>query len=970
MFIINLVHWNCFKLTEIRLFELELYLKKFKPDIVSLQELKLFNEDANYKLRFEGYSAYHKSRIINPDKGGGVAFLVNDRINHSSFSDVDFLSMTNCEIVGITVELENFKCNIFSYYNTPKDLLNSEFFMNLLDRDENFLVVGDLNAKTPVVGCRSIDSSGRVLEKLLMDTDLVVFNNNVNTYTRFGSDYEEILDLIIGSSSLVGNISGFEVLNEQSLLISDHYPIKINISGNGEFISNSGPPDSRFNFAKADWYSFQNFLTIKADTYSNTFLNSLGVDDFNSLITTDILKAANLTIPKFEGGRIKTFPGVILDLIRKRREFRKVLKKNRTDLNKKNFNEISNLVKSKIKEYKEKKWFKVLEGVGDYPVSSRIFWREINKTKSPKQSSSIPNLKIDQTYYKTDMEKVSLFSSILSNTFTDNVNNTDFDMDFRSVAENLVNNLDTNNCKVDLFITRDIYKVLSKLKNSSSPGPDGIFNIFIKKLPFEYIRKVLLKLLNLTLYKGMPFSWKIANITMIPKKVSKSKDPGDYRPISMTSCLGKLCERIMKTRLYSFLEEKNIFAKQQSGFRNNKGASDNLVFCTQKLCETINKDRNACGIFFDISKAFDKVWHVGLVYKLMELGIEKYMIRFILNFLANRSFRVKLNKVEGELFPIKCGVPQGSVLGPLLFLVFINDIPIMEERHLSYSSLFADDLAVFFLFQDPKKLGKKINKYLESLVSWLFKWRLKMNATKCCYTIFSKSGNRKNIKFVLKLGKDEIPYNPKPLFLGITFDENLCFNEHFKNLEERAYKRLNIIKIIRHKSWGLSYKTLTRIFLSLIGSIFAYSFFTLANVSITNLNKLQIIQNKAVRLIYRLDWNSLTSSLSGISNILDVRDRLLQLGCRSISKSLSLNCYTGELIQEYLGSVSKITKDRNRKTVLCLFYPLIALAYACQIFLLLFMFSCSLCSTVPSSFRWGMKFRKFEFIKKFISIII
>ena len=112
-------------------------------------------------------------------------------------------------------------------------------------------------------------------------------------------------------------------------------------------------------------------------------------------------------------------------------------------------------------------------------------------------------------------------------------------MDFRSVAENLVNNLDTNNCKVDLFITRDIYKVLSKLKNSSSPGPDGIFNIFIKKLPFEYIRKVLLKLLNLTLYKGMPFSWKIANITMIPKKVSKSKDPGDYRPISMTSCLGK-----------------------------------------------------------------------------------------------------------------------------------------------------------------------------------------------------------------------------------------------------------------------------------------------------------------------------------------------------------------------------------------------------------------------------------------------
>ena len=88
---------------------------------------------------------------------------------------------------------------------------------------------------------------------------------------------------------------------------------------------------------------------------------------------------------------------------------------------------------------------------------------------------------------------------------------------------------------------------------------------------------------------------------MIPKKDSKSKDPGDYRPISMTSCLGKMCERLVKKRLYKVLEQKNILVKQQCGFRNNRGASDNLVFCTQKLGETINKGKNACGIFFDIS---------------------------------------------------------------------------------------------------------------------------------------------------------------------------------------------------------------------------------------------------------------------------------------------------------------------------------------------------------------------------------
>ena len=134
---------------------------------------------------------------------------------------------------------------------------------------------------------------------------------------------------------------------------------------------------------------------------------------------------------------------------------------------------------------------------------------------------------------------------------------------------------------------------------------------------------------------------------------------------------------------------------------------------------------------------------------------------------------------------------------------------------MSYSALFADDLKSIFIFLKPGHIKNIINKYLDSLTSWLSQWRLKMNAKKCCYTIFS-NGGRGDLEFDLKLNSEFIPYNPNPVFLGITFDESLCFHKHFENLRARALSRLNIIKIFSHKSWHLSRKTLTCIYRALI----------------------------------------------------------------------------------------------------------------------------------------------------------
>jgi hypothetical protein len=186
---------------------------------------------------------------------------------------------------------------------------------------------------------------------------------------------------------------------------------------------------------------------------------------------------------------------------------------------------------------------------------------------------------------------------------------------------------------------------------------------------------------------------------MIPKKESNSTNPAEYRPISLLSCIGKLAERIIKNRLYVFLESNKLLLHTQSGFRNYRGTCDNLLFMTQKIQESLNRGKKFCGIYFDISKAFDKFWHAGLIYKLIYLKIPIYIIRFIKSFLSDRTVRVKINEYLSDPHLITRSVHQGSVLGPLL--IYINDVILARSLNVSYFALFADDLKSIFIFRKP-----------------------------------------------------------------------------------------------------------------------------------------------------------------------------------------------------------------------------------------------------------------------------
>ena len=263
---------------------------------------------------------------------------------------------------------------------------------------------------------------------------------------------------------------------------------------------------------------------------------------------------------------------------------------------------------------------------------------------------------------------------------------------------------------------------------------------------------------------------------MLLKKKNEPRNHMNYRPISITPCLARLLEKIILRRLQKFMTKNKILIKEQAGFRKGRQTRDNLVFLTQKVGEALDEKSKLLCITFDIESDFDKVWHNGLIYKLIKIKIPHYLLKIIISFLRNRSFCVKIGDFISETHPITAGVPQGAVLSPTLFNLFINDIPKKFNNNSErYSLLLADDL--IFMGQFKRKKGhieKSTNKYLNRLESWTNKWRIKFAPSKCSYYVFTRAiKNAKKIKLNLNMHVSKIEKTREVKFLGFRFDQYL-----------------------------------------------------------------------------------------------------------------------------------------------------------------------------------------------------
>lgn len=295
-------------------------------------------------------------------------------------------------------------------------------------------------------------------------------------------------------------------------------------------------------------------------------------------------------------------------------------------------------------------------------------------------------------------------------------------------------------------------------------------------------------------------------------------------------------------------------------------------------------------------------------------------MKWIAEFLENRYFRVKINNFYSSLYQIRTGVPQGGVLSPVLFSIFINDIikdTTSFRKTKVFSNLFADDLSASCSSHYDNVIENAMNKYLKKLEDWLKLWRLSINANKCQYLYFSKNRKLANKELKLSLFKDKIPKTDNVKFLGIKYDQNMTFNSCVEEVYRKCLNRLNIIKIISHKSWKLESKTLINIYKSLIRSIIDYIAIIFPIISETCKQKIRAIQYHALRTASRKPIKISHKSLIEECKVETIDNR-----ADNLNKRYFENCfiYNNELVMEIVEQYLRaypISRSAKFKTILC-----------------------------------------------------
>lgn len=795
-------------------------LSTTQPSIVIGSESWLHDSIANFEVFPPGYDAYRSDRNT---QGGGVFILINELLQSGELS----ATFHHSESVWCKVRLNNGKCfALGSFYRSPSSTNPESFdelsrFLNTINCD--FILGGDFNMPLvawnngkPVFSDSSSLSSS--FSELITTNDLTQF---VSECTRQGHSSASMLDLIFANSA--------SLLHDVVVIpgISDHDCVVATYS-NTSLKSAHKQPRKVYFYERGDYASLSRELCLFYPEFCEV-AESLNIDELWSVFRDKLMNLVEEYIPSklVTSRRCNDKPWVnkeIRTLISRKRRLYAAYLKNRKQSVSEQMRDISYKIKHSIKVKKEK-YISSLDVA--FKNNPKEFWKFIKVNN--KEVNAIPNLLVNGEAVFDDYEKASSFNSYFKSVFSNTCAN----------QLPVTPDLPYENMPMVTVTYNGVLKLLSNLRNNSAGGPDGIPTKVIKACPHE-IANFLVVLFNKSLHSSsVPTQWKTAGVVPIHKSGPKHSIQ-NYRPISLTSVCCKTLEHIIYSAVMKHLQNNAFFSHAQHGFRSGLSCTTQLVEFCHDLFYSYDSGFQVDCIFLDFRKAFDTVPHDLLLYKLSSLCIHPAIVDWIKNYLSERTQHVMINGIRSTGITVTSGVPQGSVLGPLLFLIYINDIVQGLQCNVR---LYADDCVIYRnIINERDIISLQID--LNTIQTWCSTWCMSLNGAKCQFISFTRK--RLPVRSEYHLDDISLERVQHYKYLGVYFSENLSWTRHIEHVTLKASRMLNLIRRNFHQA-PRSVKE--QLYNTNVRPILEYACAAWDPDTFCLVNKLERIQNRAARFV-------------------------------------------------------------------------------------------------------------------------
>ncbi len=803
------------------------------PRIIAITEVKPKNsryKQGHAELHIKNYELF--SRNLNSDTGRGVVIYVHDSLQAVELED----SPPGEEAVWLEISLANHNKLLFGCcYRSPGSTdINNVHFNSLVQSmcmatHTHTVICGDFNYPEIDWGSRALVRECAKAAAFLEMVDSTYLHQHVTEPTRSrGLTQANVLDLVFSSEEAMVA----DMRYEAPLGKSDHCSLRFEIVC---FSEPQHDPAARYLYHKGDFARMRAELDIDwKEAFSECPDDPCQQYD---IFCTHVLATQESHVPKFDPNKARRHKFPVNHKVRQ--AIRKKHRAWQRFMETKSANKLQdyNRHRNKVRKLTRQAKLEFERGLAsEAKRNPKKFWRYAKQHLKVKEG--IPELTTEQRgpdgqplKATTPLEKADTLAAYFSSVFV-----TEPPGELPEPRAQVIH----TPFQDEPVQAEDVRKLLKQLDPAKAMGPDKIHPRILKEL-CDVLAAPLAMIYQTSLTSGIvPPSWREANVSAIHKKGSK-KEPGNYRPVSLTSVVCKQLEKLIRTRILDHMMNNELLSDSQHGFLPGRSTTTQLLQVVDDWAATLDAGGELDVIYFDFAKAFDTVPHQRLLKKLESYGISASIVNWIRSYLSNRRHRVIVQGAPSDWHDVTSGIPQGSVLGPITFVIYINDLP-------------AAVLSKLLLFADDTKLYRRITSHadrvilqgdVDSMFRWAATWLLNYSPGKCKFMSVSNSGEE-NPEATYSLGDTELNRVSSEKDIGVVVDSRLRFDEH---INAAASKANRVMGVIRRSYTHLDEFTFRLLFVALVRPHLEFSQAAWKPFRRGPINKLEGVQRRASKLV-------------------------------------------------------------------------------------------------------------------------